>query len=153
LAVPEQPVRCYSVDDVTVCPSCSTKNRVPSAASGVPRCGKCHRPLPWVADAGDADFAEVVEASVLPVVVDVWAPWCGPCRAVSPILDHLATELAGRVKLVKVNADTAPGLSGRFGVQAIPTMLVMRRGEVIARQTGAAPEPVLRQWLEDALRS
>jgi thioredoxin 2 len=102
---------------------------------------------------GYGSFAEVADAGSLPVLVDVWAPWCGPCRMVSPVLDRLAHDLAGRVKLVKVNADAAPGVASRFSVQGIPTLLLMRRGQVVARQTGARPEPALRAWLEHELAS
>jgi len=105
-----------------------------------------------VARAGDDDFAEVAERSTVPVVVDLWAPWCGPCRLVSPALDRVATELAGTVKLVKVNVDESPKLTGRFGVQAVPTLLVLKNGQVIARQAGAAPAAALRTWVEGALR-
>ncbi|MGY1679687.1 thioredoxin [Geodermatophilus sp. SYSU D01176] len=135
------------------CSACGQRNRVPAAAAGTPRCGRCRAALPWVADAGDADFAEVAERSPVPVLVDLWATWCGPCRAVSPALERLAAALAGRVKLVKVDVDAAPGLARRFGVQAVPTLLVLDRGEVVARQAGAAPEHALRAWLEGALAS
>jgi thioredoxin 2 len=137
--------------EIVQCPNCGRRNRVPATASGTPRCGNCHRPLPWVAKAGDDDFAEVAEQSTVPVVVDLWAPWCGPCRMVSPALDRVATELAGRVKLVKVNVDEAPKLSERFSVQAVPTLLVLRNGQVVARQAGAAPAAALRAWVEGAL--
>jgi thioredoxin 2 len=136
---------------VVVCPNCGRKNRVPAAANGRPRCGRCHNPLPWVAEADDESFAERVEHAGLPVLVDLWAPWCGPCRAVSPALENLARDRAGRVKLVKVNVDESPATASRFGVQGIPTLLVLYRGTVVARQTGAAPEQALRQWLDRAL--
>jgi len=136
---------------VVTCETCGRKNRVPAAATGTPRCGNCHSPLPWIAEAGDDTFAEVVEASSLPVLVDLWAPWCGPCRMVSPALERLARSHAGGVKLVKVDIDQAPGLARRFAVQGVPTLLVMHRGDVLARQTGAAPEAALRSWLEQAL--
>jgi thioredoxin 2 len=87
----------------------------------------------------------------MPVLVDLWAPWCGPCRAVSPALEQLAQRYAGRVKLVKVNVDEAEPLALRFQVRGIPTLLVMNHGKVIARQTGAAPEDALRRWLDGAL--
>jgi thioredoxin 2 len=132
---------------VVVCPSCSTKNRVPAVADGAPRCGNCRHPLPWVVDTSDASFAAVADESAIPVLVDVWAPWCGPCRMVSPVLEQLATELAGKLKLVKVNADEAPEVSRRFEVQAIPTLVLMRHGEVVDKQIGAAPAPALRSWL------
>jgi thioredoxin 2 len=136
---------------VVVCPHCGRKNRVPAAANGRPRCGSCHKPLSWVAEADDESFAERVERAELPVLVDLWAPWCGPCRAVSPALENLARDRAGRVKLVKVNVDESPATTSRFGVQGIPTLLVLYRGTVVARQTGAAPEQALRQWLDQAL--
>ena len=136
---------------VVACPSCGKKNRVPAAVSGVPQCASCHAPLPWLSEANDVDYAAVVEGSSLPVLVDLWAPWCGPCKMVSPVLEALARSHAGKVKLVKINVDIAPRTAERFGVQGIPTLLVLHRGEVIARQTGAAPEHVLRPWLDDAL--
>ncbi|MEU8223642.1 thioredoxin TrxC [Kribbella sp. NPDC048915] len=137
--------------NVVTCPQCKRRNRVPGAAKGTPRCGNCHQPLPWIVDAGDNDFAEVVERSDLPVLVDLWAPWCGPCRMVSPVLEQLATERAGQLKLVKVNADEAPELSRRFDVRSIPTLMVWRRGQAVATQIGAAPASALRPWLEEAL--
>ncbi|MGO9226509.1 thioredoxin [Mycobacterium sp.] len=133
------------------CGHCGQTNRVPVAAAGTPRCGKCHQPLPWIADADDTTFREVAEAARIPVLVDLWAPWCGPCRMVSPALEQLARDLAGRVKLVKVNVDTSPRISQQFGAQAIPTLLVLRRGQVAARQTGAAPLAALRSWVDNAL--
>ncbi|MEU7895660.1 thioredoxin [Nonomuraea sp. NPDC049152] len=136
---------------IVTCGACGRKNRVPAAASGVPRCGQCHSALPWIADADDTSFAEVAEKSSIPAVVDLWAPWCGPCRMVSPALEQVAGELAGQVKLVKVNIDDSPGISSRFEVTAVPTLLVMRDGEVIGRQAGAAPAPALRQWVTGVL--
>lgn len=135
------------------CPNCRAKNRVPAAASGTPRCAKCKTGLPWVADADDASFSSVVEESAVPVLLDLWAPWCGPCRMVSPALETLARERAGQVKLVKVNVDDSPGLARRFDAMSIPTLLVLDRGRVVARQVGALPEHALRRWLEGALAS
>ncbi len=138
---------------VIICPNCSRKNRVPAAASGTPHCGSCHRPLPWIVDAGDDNFAEIAERASVPVVVDLWAPWCGPCRMVSPVLADLAAEFAGRMKLVKVNVDESPRLQSRFGVQSIPTLLLLSGGQVKATQIGAPPPPALRSWLEQGLSS
>ncbi|MDR7189229.1 thioredoxin 2 [Microbacterium sp. BE35] len=104
-------------------------------------------------DTSDAEFTTVVERSKLPVLVDVWAPWCGPCRMVSPVLERLATELAGKLKLVKINADEAPEVSRRFEIQAIPTLILMHEGQMIAKQVGAAPAHVLRTWLTQHLPS
>ncbi len=132
------------------CAACGQRNRVPAATSGRVRCAGCRGPLPWVADADDATFAAVAESSSVPVLVGLWAPWCGPCRTVSPTLERLAREYPGRVK---VDVDQAPALARRFGVQGIPTLLVMHGDPVVARQTGAPPEPALRAWLDGALAS
>ncbi|MCW3493321.1 thioredoxin [Microbacterium sp. SSM24] len=132
---------------VVVCSNCGTKNRVPASADGAPRCGSCRNPLPWIVDTSDAGFSTVADASTVPVLVDIWAPWCGPCRMVSPVLEQLAGELAGRLKLVKVNADEAPEVSRRFDVKAIPTLVLMHHSQVIDRQIGAAPAAALRAWL------
>jgi thioredoxin 2 len=134
-----------------VCSNCQAKNRVPAATRGLPRCGRCHSALPWIVDATDADFHDVAEAATIPVLLDVWAPWCQPCRMVSPALERLAIEFAGRLKLVKVNADNSPLLSQRFDVRAIPTLILLNRGAVVATQVGAAPELALRSWLEPKL--
>jgi thioredoxin 2 len=136
---------------ITRCPNCGHKNRVPVVATGRPRCGNCHKALPWIVDALDDTFAEIAEKADLPVIVDMWATWCGPCRMVSPVLERLATERAGEVKLVKVDVDRAPHLSSRFSVQAVPTLLIMHHGKVVARQAGAAPVEVLRRWFDDAM--
>jgi thioredoxin 2 len=133
------------------CEHCGHTNRIPAAAQGSPRCGSCRQPLPWIVDAGERDFAEVAENATMPVLVDMWASWCGPCRMVSPALEQIAKEFAGRVKLVKINVDDAPALSERFTVKAVPTLLILNGSEVVARQAGAAPVPALRQWVERAL--
>jgi thioredoxin 2 len=136
---------------VVTCPNCGRRNRVPSAANGVPRCGNCHRPLPWITDAGDTDFAEVAERASIPVLVDLWATWCGPCRMVSPALEQLATELAGQLKLVKVDVDRSSAVAARFEVQAVPTLIVLCNGQVAARQAGAAPLNTLREWVSQVI--
>ena len=137
--------------EIVECSNCGAKNRVPAAARGTPRCGKCRTPLPWITEADDQTFADVAEGSATPVLLDLWAPWCGPCRQVSPALEQLAGRFAGKIKLVKVNVDESPGTAMRFDVKGIPTLMVMRGREILSRQTGAAPEPHLRAWLESAL--
>jgi thioredoxin 2 len=141
------------MDHVIVeCPVCGKRNRVPAAAKGRPRCAQCHEDLPWIVEAGDRDYAEVVEASRIPVVVDFWAPWCGPCRMISPALEDVARRMRGRLKLVKVNVDESPGVAQRFGVQGIPSLLVVRDGAVVDRSVGARGADELAAWVESALR-
>lgn len=137
---------------VVACPSCGARNRVPVSSHGTPRCGSCRQPLAWVVDATEADFDTVSNASVL-VLVDLWAPWCGPCRIVGPLVEQAAIDLAGKLKVVKVNVDLAPGISQRFGVQGIPTMLLLRAGREVARQVGALPGHSLRAWIDGELES
>ena len=134
---------------IVVCPSCSTKNRVPAASQGSPRCASCKTPLPWLVEAGSSDFDDRV-AGALPVLVDLWAPWCGPCRMVAPAVERAATELAGSLKVVKVNVDEAPDVSARYGVKGIPTLLVLRDGKVVATQVGALPADRLLAWVRQA---
>jgi thioredoxin 2 len=133
--------------DVIACPACGRRNRVPRAAAGVPRCGACSSPLPWLVSAGDADFADVAEAARVPVLLDLWAPWCGPCRAVAPAVERAARELAGHLKVVKVNVDEAPRVAARYGASSIPTLLVLQQGREIGRQVGAVPAAQLLDWV------
>jgi thioredoxin 2 len=139
--------------NVITCPNCTRRNRVPKDASGIPKCGNCHHPLPWMVDADDTDFEAVADRAILPVLVDLWAVWCGPCRAVSPALERLAQERAGRIKLVKVDIDKSPTTAHRFAVQAVPTLVLLYKGDIVAEQTGAAPVNVLAEWLDFALAS
>ena len=107
--------------------------------------------MPWLTESGEPDFSAVVEQSTLPVLVDFWAPWCGPCRMVSPIVEQIAKDLPGRLKLVKVNSDNAPNLSRRFGIRGIPTLVLLDHGEEVARVTGALPAPALHSWVDQHL--
>ncbi|HTJ33280.1 MAG TPA: thioredoxin [Dactylosporangium sp.] len=138
---------------IVACVRCGQRNRVPGAAAGKPVCGKCREAVPWIVDADDTTFGDVAERSSTPVLVDMWAPWCGPCRAVGPALEQVAGDLAGTIKLVKVNVDEAPGLSLRFDVRAVPTLMILKDGEVVARQAGAAPASALRDWVNRTLAS
>ncbi len=137
----------------TRCPNCRTRNRVPVVAIGRPRCGTCRTDLPWLVDADDDEFDELVTRSTLPVLVDLWAPWCGPCRMVAPILEQVAVERAGRLRVVKVNVDQAPRVSARLGAQSIPTMVLFDGGAEVGRQIGAIPASAVDQWLDRSLSS
>lgn len=132
---------------VVTCPSCGKRNRTPVAARGRPRCGVCKSSLPWLVEADDTTFRRAAEEAPLPVLVDLWAPWCGPCRFVSPIVERLAGEHAGRLKVVKVNVDVSPGTAQRFNAMSIPTLLLLRDGREVDRKVGALPEHALRNWL------
>lgn len=133
------------------CPSCGAANRVPEAAAeGTPRCGRCKAALAWIVEAGDGNFDRLAQASV-PVLVDLWAPWCGPCRLVTPAVEAIASELAGGLKVLKVNIDQAPAVAARYQVQGIPTLLLLRGGQPIARQVGALPQSALSTWVRSQL--
>ena len=132
------------------CPNCGKKNRLRPRAEGVPRCAVCQTLLPWIVDADKESFDEEIRASV-PVLVDFWAPWCGPCRMVSPVVEKLGRDNAGRMKVVKLDIDGAPEIAARYGAQSIPLLLLIEGGEEVDRQLGAAPEPHLRRWLEPHL--
>jgi len=141
---------------MVVCPACGATNRVPGdkVAQGLaPVCGKCKTPLP----AGrpqpvtDASFAQDVERSPLPVLMDAWAPWCEPCHVIAPVIDQLASELAGRVRVVKLNVDENPQTAARFNLRSIPTLLVLKSGREIDRLVGVQPKQEIARRLEQAI--
>ena len=136
---------------VLTCPGCNTRNRVPNATSGTPRCASCHANLPWLIEVDAREFAEVTASSSLPAVVDLWAPWCGPCRMVAPELERLAAERAGALRVIKVNVDESPTISAQLGVQGIPTLLLFAGGAEVGRQVGALPGAALRSWVDETL--
>ena len=146
--------------DVVSCPSCGARNRVPVGAKGHPRCAKCPTDLPWLVAAGDTDFAAAVDTDVL-VVVDLWAPWCGPCRMVAPALEELSRRYAGRLKVVKVDVDRAPGVlespagehEVRFEARSIPLLVFLRGGRVVDSVVGAQPLHALQATVESLLHA
>jgi thioredoxin 2 len=135
---------------VLTCAACGKPNRIRPSERGSPHCGSCGTALPWVVDATDTTF-DVEARTTAPVLVDLWAPWCGPCRFVSPILEELARDHAGRLKVVKVNVDQNPALSARFDARSIPTLVVLRDGRVVDRVVGAMPKPQLAARLSPPL--
>jgi thioredoxin 2 len=132
------------------CQFCQTWNRVQAArAADKPKCGKCARPLlldrPWPLN--DESFDRTVAESEVPVIVDVYADWCGPCKMMAPHVDTLAAKMQGRALVAKLNSDLSPKTAERFDVRGIPTVLVFRDGKVAKRQTGAVGLPQLEALL------
>jgi thioredoxin 2 len=123
------------------CGSCGTTNRVPPEklqAGYNPICGRCKKPLSSTpVHLTDANFAQEVERSTLPVLVDMWAPWCPPCNQLTPIIEQLAMELYGRVRVAKINIDENPVTTARFRVQSIPVLLIFKEGREVDRMIGA----------------
>jgi len=133
-----------------VCPHCAAINRLPAARlTDNPACGQCRQPLfrgePCTLDT--ASFDRHIGRSDLPVVVDFWAPWCAPCRAMAPTFSSVAGELEPRVRLAKVNTEAEPELAARFGIRSIPTLAIFRDGREVARQSGALDSRTLRRWV------
>lgn len=145
---------------IQTCPECGTKNRVDESAARTHRvvCGKCGATLKAGAEGKpqvvtDATFAqEVVAASAgLPVLVDAWAEWCGPCRMIAPVLDQLAAEANGRYKIAKLNVDENPRISQQFGIRSIPTMLIFKHGKLVDQLVGALPKQAIIAKLQSFL--
>jgi thioredoxin 2 len=137
---------------VITCPACQKKNRIRPSPSGTPRCGACRQPLPWLIEATDATLHTELQASV-PVLLDLWAPWCGPCRTMAPVLEQLAHDRAGHLKIVKVNVDQNPATAGRYQARSIPLLVLTRNGNELDRRTGALPGHQLRAWIDSARRT
>ena len=140
---------------IAACPACGQKNRIAYERADEPvRCGKCKEAIPPPSEPievpSSADFDRLVAKSSVPVVVDYWAPWCGPCRMVAPELQKVAARQAGRVLVVKVNTDELQDLGARFGIRSIPTLAVFAGGREVSRAAGARPAAEIERFIEQA---
>jgi len=138
-------------ESVVICSQCGAGNRLKTPESGqVPVCGKCKSALPWIINGTDIGFHKELETST-PVLVDFWAEWCAPCRMTGPVLDDLAREKAGQIKLVKINVDQNPTTAGRFNIRSIPTMILFKNGQPIETLVGAMSKDALLERLNPHL--
>jgi thioredoxin 2 len=139
---------------ITTCPNCGQRNRIVFNAREA-RCGKCRADLPAPSEPievpDEASFDALVQHAPYPVVIDFWAPWCGPCRMVAPELARVASTHAGRIIVAKVNTDEVPELGDRFRIRSIPTMAVFESGREVARTSGAMPAPQIEAFVRGAL--
>ena len=137
-----------------VCPHCNATNRVPSdKLQAELNCGKCHQPLlaAHPDNLGEAAFNAQLAKSDLPMVVDFWAPWCGPCRMMAPAYEKVSQDMQGKARFVKVNTEVEQGLAATYNIRSIPTLAVFAGGREIARQPGAMSAPDLARWVSAAL--
>jgi thioredoxin 2 len=138
-------------ESVVICSQCGASNRLGTPTSDqVPVCGKCKSALPWIITGTDISFRKELETST-PVLVDFWAEWCAPCRMTAPVLEDMAREKAGQIKLVKINVDQNPTTAGRFNVQSIPTMILFKNGKAVETVVGAMSKNALLERLNPYL--
>jgi thioredoxin 2 len=133
-----------------VCPDCSAVNRIPaSRLTDAPKCGQCHAPLfrAKPLELNDANFRRQIERSDIPVVVDFWAAWCGPCQMMAPEFAAAARELEPAVRLAKLDTEAAPAIASEFGIRSIPTLMLFKGGREIARQSGALRRADIVRWV------
>lgn len=135
-----------------VCPHCNAVNRIPSARINEhPVCGRCKKALfvGYPVELNDANFARHISQTEIPIVVDFWAAWCGPCKAMAPVFSNAAAKLEPRVRLAKLNTDQARDIAVKFGIRSIPTLIIFKAGNEVARCSGALSASDLISWISD----
>ena len=139
---------------IVECPNCGARNRLSQTGSAgkAPVCGKCHQPLPTGSSkpvtVTDSNFSSIVSGSQVPVLLDLWAAWCGPCRMIAPVVEQIAAELSGRAIVGKLDVDANPQTAAKFRVQSIPTLLILKNGQEVDRLIGAQPKSAILQRLQ-----
>lgn len=144
--------------DYTICKNCGTTNRVSLVRQGTVRCGKCRTIIPLEGSSNgkpiqvdDGNFEREVLRAGIPVLLDCWAPWCGPCRMIAPAIDQIARKYSGRVKVGKLNTDENQQVPSRFGIMSIPTLMIFKNGKAIERIVGAQPKEALTSKIDAVL--
>ena len=140
---------------IRICQKCGAKNKIPAKhLADVGKCGSCKAPLQAEAGPIEADpelFDEVLRDATVPVLVDFWAEWCGPCRMIAPALEEISGAMGDKITILKLNVDENPKTASKYGVMSIPTLMIFKDGEIASKQVGAAPKQKLQQWISTAM--
>lgn len=142
-------------DTYAVCEKCNRLNRVHLGTGKEPICGECKAALPVhqaIVEGSDKSLQNLISKSPLPIIIDVWAPWCGPCRAFAPTFEEFSSTFAGKAVFVKLNSDANQQSAGRLGIKGIPTLVVFKNGKEVTRQSGAIPRDQFARWLDQSIK-